>query len=278
MTTAFDDHERRMWAGSATAYAESFALLCAYPAEALLDAAAVTTGVTVLDAGTGIGTVAARAAARGATVTAVDAEPTMAEFARARVPSADVRVAVLPEMPFPDDAFDAVVANFVLNHVGDPAAAARELARVVRPGGRVAVTIWPSPSPPAQAIWGSIFAEAGVDTTVPMPRLAPGDDFARTTEGLTGLLVAAGLVETGGDVLGWQHRVTVEQAWNGPANGLGTPGTLLARQDPATVRRVRAAFDRVTAGHRDADGLLSLPTSALLAYGVRPAGPVRPAS
>ncbi len=68
------------------------------------------------------------------------------------------------------------------------------------------------------------------------------------------------------------HRVTPEQAWHGPANGLGTLGTLLGRQDLATRRRVRAAFDRVTAGHHDADGLLSLPTSALVGYGSKRAG------
>jgi ubiquinone/menaquinone biosynthesis C-methylase UbiE len=42
----------------------------------------------------------------------------------------------------------AAVANIVPNHVGDPAAGLAELRRVVRPGVRVAVTLWPTPQPP----------------------------------------------------------------------------------------------------------------------------------
>ncbi len=51
--TNFDDHERQRWAGRASAYERGFAPLCAFPAGALLDAAGVTDGHRVLDAGTG---------------------------------------------------------------------------------------------------------------------------------------------------------------------------------------------------------------------------------
>ncbi|MCM0674286.1 SAM-dependent methyltransferase, partial [Micromonospora phytophila] len=65
VSTAFDAHERRRWAGRASAYARSFARLCAHPTAALLDAAQVRAGARVLDAGTGPGTVAALASQRG---------------------------------------------------------------------------------------------------------------------------------------------------------------------------------------------------------------------
>ncbi|MFG3602898.1 hypothetical protein [Micromonospora chersina] len=71
--TDFDAHERSRWAGRAEAYARSFGRLCAYPAETLLDAAAVRAGRRLIDVGTGPGTVAAAAPARGAEVAAVDA-------------------------------------------------------------------------------------------------------------------------------------------------------------------------------------------------------------
>ncbi|MFF4898182.1 methyltransferase domain-containing protein [Streptomyces sp. NPDC001068] len=116
--TAFDESERRGWAGQAHAYAASFAKLCAYPVSALLDAAGVGEGLRVLDVGTGTGTVAALACERGAKVTAVDAEPDMAAQAAPAAPGADVRLAALPQVPFADDEFDATVGNFVLNHVG----------------------------------------------------------------------------------------------------------------------------------------------------------------
>ncbi|WP_347400492.1 methyltransferase domain-containing protein [Streptomyces sp. BK239] len=52
----------------------------------------------------------------------------MIELAERAAPTAPVRVAALPELPFADDEFDAVVADFVLNHVGRPLLALGELA------------------------------------------------------------------------------------------------------------------------------------------------------
>ncbi|WP_249714438.1 methyltransferase domain-containing protein [Rhizomonospora bruguierae] len=264
-TTTFDDHERVLWVGKAAAYRDSFASLCAHPAGPLLDAAAVGEGVRVLDVGTGTGTVAALACARAAKVTAVDAEPSMLEIARRRASDAETRQAVLPRLPFPDGCFDAVVANFVINHVGDPGAAVREMRRVVRPGGRLAVTIWPYPSPPAQQLWNTIFDAAGVQRPTDLPKVAPDKDFPRNRDGLTGLLDQAGLIDVRCELLTWTHRTHPDTWWAGPASGLGTPGTLLRRQNPATIARIKHHYDQHTATYRDADGQLGLPTAALLA-------------
>ncbi|MEU4238498.1 methyltransferase domain-containing protein [Actinoplanes sp. NPDC026619] len=266
-TTAFDEHERSQWAGRATAYQDSFAALCAHPAAALLDAARVGPGDRLLDAGTGTGTVAALALARSAHVTAVDAEPTMVDLTRRRLPAAEIHQAVLPELPFADAAFDAAVANFVINHVGDPAAAVRELLRVVRPGGHLAVTIWPNPSPPAQQLWSTIFDAAGIDRPTDLPRVAPGQDFPRTCDGLSTLLRQTGLTDVTTEAIAWTHRTDPESWWHGPANGLSTTGYLLQRQDQATITRVRAHYDQQTAPYRTPDGRLALPTTALLASG-----------
>ncbi|MDI6098870.1 class I SAM-dependent methyltransferase [Actinoplanes sp. NEAU-A12] len=266
-TTAFDEHERAHWAGRAAAYQGSFAALCAHPAGALLDAAGVVAGDRLLDVGTGTGTVAALACSRGARVVAVDAEPSMLELARGRAPAAEFHHTALPELPFPGGAFDAAVANFVLNHVGDPAAAVRELCRVVRPGGRIAVTIWPHPAPPAQRLWTTIFEAAGVERPTDLPRVAPDRDFPRTRDGLAGLLDQPGLTGVRCDILTWTHHTDAESWWSGPANGLGLPGVLMGRQDPATVGRIRDQYDRHTTGYRDAQGRLALPTAALLASG-----------
>ncbi|MEU4803858.1 methyltransferase domain-containing protein [Actinosynnema sp. NPDC023587] len=53
-------------------------------------------------------------------------------------PGVDVWVSALPDLPFADESFDAVVGNFVFNHVGQPRAAVTELRRVTSRGGRVA--------------------------------------------------------------------------------------------------------------------------------------------
>ena len=268
MVTAFDDHERLRWADGATAYQRSFGAACAHPAAALIEAACIEAGQRVLDAGTGPGTVAALAAARGAVVTAVDAEPSMLAAARRRVPAADVLHAVLPDLPFPAGCFDACVANFVINHVGDPAAAVAELRRVVRPGGRVAVTIWPHPQPPMQRLLLDAFEGSGAARPPSVPQVAADKNFARTPDGLSGLLRHAGLGDVRCATLSWVQRLDPDDWWAGPAGGLGTLGVLMKGQPPVVTDRIRAEYDRLAAGYLGADGLLALPTAALLASGV----------
>ena len=262
---SFDDHERTRWSGRAAAYHRSFAQLCAHPAAALLTAAGVPGARRVLDVGTGPGTVAALAAARGATVVAVDPEPGMLELAAALVPTAELHRAALPALPLAPGSFDAVVANFVLNHVGDPAAALAELRRVTRPGGRVAVTVWPSPPPTAQHLWADIFDAAAAERPPALPRLEPDKDFERTEKGLTTLLAAAGLTDVEGTTLTWDLIIDPDDWWSGPANGIATPGLVMEHQPPAAITHIRAVYDELTTPYRRPDGLLALPTAALLA-------------
>ncbi|MEV0969842.1 class I SAM-dependent methyltransferase [Microtetraspora glauca] len=263
--TAFDEYERRAWAGRAAAFAGSFAKLCAHPVPQLLDAAAVREGVRVLDVGTGTGTVAAAACERGAKVTAVDAEPSMVELAGRAVPSAEVLSAVLPDLPFEDGVFDAVVGNFVINHVGRPKDALAELRRVVRPGGRIALTIWAVPAPPGQALLGRAVEAAGATRPAHLPPLAAEDDFPRDPEGMAGLLASARLREATCETLRWEHRAGAEEWWSGAAAGVAFIGQLLLSQPEETRVEIRRHFDVLSQEFLGADGRLVLPHAALLA-------------
>lgn len=262
--TSFDESERHIWAGRGAAYAGTFAKLCAYPVPRLLDAAEVEAGGRVLDVGTGPGTVAAAACARGAKVTAVDAEPTMVELARQAAPFADVRVATLPELPFEDGEFDAVVGNFVLNHVGRPMAALAELRRVVRPDGWIALTIWSTPPASGQALIGRAIQAAGAVRPSHLPPLPPEDDFPRTEEGLTALLESAGLRGADCDMVRWDHRASAEEWWNGPESGVAFTGQMVQSQTPQVRAEIRRRFDLLSAEFAGADGILTLPHAALL--------------
>jgi SAM-dependent methyltransferase len=263
----YDETERLRWADGAEAYARTFGPLCAGAAVDLLDAAGVGDGTAVLDVGTGTGTVAALAVQRGARVTAVDAEPSMVAATAARLPEADVRPAILPGLPFPDATFDAVVANFVINHVGDPAATVASLRRVVRPGGRVAVTVWPNPAPTAQALWTMVYRHAGIEVSG-LIGVDRAKNFPRTPEGVAALL-GASLTGVTSERIEWIHETTPDAWWGGAAAGLNATGVVLRRQTPAVQKRIRAAFDEVVAEFRTADGRLALPTAALVAQGRR---------
>ena len=262
--TAFDAGERRAWAGRAQAYAASFAKLCAYPVPQLLDAAGVGAGVRVLDVGTGSGTVAAAAAERGATVTAVDAQPDMVALTSRAVPAADVQVAVLPRLPFADNDFDAVVGNFVLNHVGTPRAALIELARVTRPGGTIALTIWCAPAGAGAELLGRAVQAAGAARPPYLPPFPPEEDFPRDEKGLTALVSAAGLSVIECRTLTWDHRATAEEWWSGPASGVAYVGQVLANSSTQTVEEIKDYFDRFSAEFLGSDGRLRLPHQALL--------------
>jgi O-methyltransferase/aklanonic acid methyltransferase len=120
----------------------------AYFAERLVELAGVSRDADLLDVACGRGAVLLAAAARGAVrLTGGDLSPAMIEMARADlkaggVDDVDLQVMDAERLDFPDARFDAVTAAFALFFLPDPASAAAEFRRVLRPGGVVAVSTW----------------------------------------------------------------------------------------------------------------------------------------
>ncbi|NUP03514.1 MAG: methyltransferase domain-containing protein [Nonomuraea sp.] len=114
-----------------------------YERPAMLDLAGDVTGRRILDAGCGAGPLSAALRDRGAVVTGFDSSAKMLELARRRLgDDADLRLADLGgPLPFPDAAFDDVVASLVLHYLKDWTAPLAELRRVLRPGGRLIVSV-----------------------------------------------------------------------------------------------------------------------------------------
>jgi SAM-dependent methyltransferase len=265
----FDTYERELWAGRASAYERGFARLTAHAAGPLLDAAGVGPDTRMLDIGTGPGVVARAAAARGARVTAVDAEPSMAEAAARNVPGLDVRVAVLPDLPLPDGEFDAVTGNFVIHATGDPVAVLTELRRVLRPGGRLALSTWIDPPCPALGIAREAIDAAGVSWPPDIPA-APFRPH-QSPAAFAALLAGAGFAGASAELLSWEHRVEPGEWWQEVYRSrVGSAGVVIARQDDATIERVKNEFDRLAARYATGDGLVALPATAVLATGSRP--------
>jgi demethylmenaquinone methyltransferase/2-methoxy-6-polyprenyl-1,4-benzoquinol methylase len=126
---------------------------------ALLSALAPPPGARVLDVATGTGMVAAELLSRrpDCTLVGLDQSAQMLAAARARF-AGDAHVELLQgeaeALPFADASFDCLTFTYLLRYVDDPAATLRELARVVRPGGRIAsLEFGVPPWPPAYWAW-----------------------------------------------------------------------------------------------------------------------------
>jgi ubiquinone/menaquinone biosynthesis C-methylase UbiE len=114
-----------------------------YERPAMLALAGDVAGRRILDAGCGSGPLLAALRDRGAIVTGIDKSAGMVELARRRLgDAADLRVAELGSpLPFPDDMFEDVTASLVLHYLEDWNPALAELRRVLKPGGRLIVSV-----------------------------------------------------------------------------------------------------------------------------------------
>jgi len=211
------------WVGTADAYDVSFAQLCAGTVEAFIAALGPAGGGRLmLDAGCGPGTVAFAARRAGFGAVGVDADPSMLDLAHRKDPATVLICGSLPNLPFAQGQFDAVVANFVVNHTPDPRASVRDLARVTRPGGRLALTIWTAVVGPMNQLWNDVMAAASVERP-PAKTLPPDKDFDRTVAGLAGLLAEARLTDVAVFEVNWlfsHHRgqLVAGRRWRYPDN------------------------------------------------------------
>jgi ubiquinone/menaquinone biosynthesis C-methylase UbiE len=114
--------------------------------EALVEALEPEPGESVLDVATGTGGVALRAAHSGARVSALDIAPEMLERARAKAAGGGLEIDWVEgdaqSLPYEDSTFDIVASSFGVIFAPDAGAAAAELARVCRVGGRLGLATW----------------------------------------------------------------------------------------------------------------------------------------
>jgi SAM-dependent methyltransferase len=134
---------RAMWAmGDYPTIAEKIATAGSKAAEA----AGIAGGDEVLDVACGSGNATIPAALTGASVTGLDITPELLDAARENAARAGVEIELVEgdaeQLPFEDGTFDAVISVFGCMFAPDHRATAAELARVLRPGGRLAVCAW----------------------------------------------------------------------------------------------------------------------------------------
>jgi ABC-2 type transport system ATP-binding protein len=200
-------------------------------------------GQRVLDVGCGPGALTAVLAAEVGQdlVSAIDPSDSFVAAARTRLPGADVRSGVAESLPWPDGTFDRAAAQLVVHFMTDPVAGLAEMARVTRPGGTAAATVWDFGGGTAPL---SLFWRAAKETDP----AAPGEaDLPGTREGqLADLLRQAGLRDIDSTVLTVSLEfMSFEEWWDPFTFGVGPAGGYLAGLDDRHRSAVRDACARL---------------------------------
>lgn len=223
-------------------------------------------GERILDLATGTGWTSRVVARRGATVTGVDIADDMLASARARAEAEQLPIAYelgdAEELPFADGAFDAVISTCGVMFATRPEAAAAELARVCRKGGRIALTTWlsdssvfemfkvmrqympapPSPAPPSPFEWGRMARLRELLGDAFDLRFEPGVSYYREPSG--------------------------EAAWDTFSRGYGPTKALANSLDPARRNALRTDFIAFHDGFATELGIC-VPREYWLTVGVR---------
>jgi SAM-dependent methyltransferase len=268
---SFNAFEAAGWEAQVAGYEEFFVPITTRLVGPLLDATEVGGGERVLDVASGPGHVAAGAAERGASVVGVDIAEGMLSLARRLHPELEFRRGDAEALPFPDGSFDAVVANFLMLHVGRPEQVVAEFARVLVPGGRLALTVWDVPG--RARVLGVLLDAVAAAGASPPPDIPVGPPFFRFAddEEFGALLRGRRLEDVVVRTIEFSHRETsAEPLWQGLLGGTVRSAALIRGQSRDMQQRIRAEFDRVVRRH-EVDGGLELPVSVKLASGRKPA-------
>jgi SAM-dependent methyltransferase len=223
-------------------------------------------GEKVLDLATGTGWTSRLVARRGATVTGVDIAAGLLDAAERQAAAEQLRIRYLQgdaeDLPFEDGSFDAVVSTCGIMFASNPEAAAHELARVVRFGGRIALTTWtsdgnlfkmfqvmkpfmpapPTPAPPSPFEWGN----------PDRIRQLLGEEFDLKFE----------------RAVSYYREPSAEAAWDTFSTSYGPTKSLADSLDPSRRDQLRADFIGFHAGFPTPLGIC-VPREYWLTVGIR---------
>jgi len=194
------------------------------------DLAGIRAGQRALDVGCGPGALTAELVRRTGTdaVSAVEPSASFAAAVRERLPGVDVRLSPAEQLPFPDGAFHAAIAQLVVHFMADPVLGLREMGRVTRAGGVVSACVWDHAGGrgPLTAFWRAV---RELD-----PAARDESDLAGAREGdLARLFTQAGFGGTQVTTLTVRVRYDdFEQWWEPFTFGVGPAGSHVTSLTP----------------------------------------------
>lgn len=261
MTTRTDAAAGQVSMSAAEIYDRDFVpALFGQFAPMLAEAAAVKAGDKVLDVACGTGIAALAALERGAgSVIGIDINPGMLAVARVKTDRVGWIEGTAEALPFEDGRFDAVLCQFALMFLSDRTRALREMARVTRPGGRIALLTWEA-----------LDRSPGYDRLVPLVRGIVGPEAA---EALCAPFVLgnpadidAELGRAGLEMA--EHRILTGTAWHGSLDGwIDTEiggWTLADMVSPEQLVALKAAAAPIFTQYISGDGRVAFPAPAHL--------------
>lgn len=220
-----------------------------------------------LDAGCGNGAFTEVLIARCAPAAVIGVDPSEGQLAFARgrpgAKGAEFRIGDAQALPFPDNSFDAATMALVLVFLPDPAKAARELARVVRPGGIGATYMWEFPDGFPPAPLAAAMKDLGLT-----PPVRPSVEVSKR-DAMRAIWKEAGFAALETEVI--RIRVSFssfDDFWESNTVPVGPSGKALAEFSPSTRERLKARLrERLPIA---ADGTIAYEAFANAVKGVAP--------
>lgn len=223
-------------------------------------------GEKILDIGTGTGWGARLAAWRGASVTGVDIAPGMLDAAETLSAGLDPRPSfqrgAAEALPFPDESFDGVISTYGVIFSSEPTRAVAEMARTLKPGGRLALATW---ADDPEGYIAGFFGLVGAWSDAPPPSASPFDwgrpDWLREKLGASFEIEVREQVTT-------LYAPDAATVWDEYVSGFGPVAATHAALPSDRREAFRAAFEDFHRPYETALGL-TIPRLALVVRGMR---------
>jgi SAM-dependent methyltransferase len=263
----FSAFELSGWDTNIRGYDSAFGAVARQTVGSMLDAARVTRGMRVLDVCCGPGMLAAGALERGADAIGLDFAEEAVELARKLVPKGNFQRGDAQVLPFPAASFDAVLCGYGIMHLPEPAAALREILRVLRPGGRAALSVWDAAGAGLTLVYEAVRVRGSMDVALPH-----GPDFFQfgSPERMRAALTEAGFADAAAHSFrqDW-HVANADRYIESILTGTVRARAVLAAQSGDAAAGVRSYIAEYLTRFRESAGDLVIPMPAIIGSGAR---------